>query len=1167
MDTDRNLLFGVLALHLDLVTGEQFARACMAWSARKHESLGAILVEQGLLTAEERADVERLLERKLQRNGGDVRASLAQAMGVRLVASLADLADDAVQRSLAALPAPGTARPGTETIDEVPGPGTRYTRIRIHASGGIGEVWLAQDAQLGRSVALKQLKSERAGEEAAQARLLNEARITGQLEHPGIVPVYELQRGEDGQPFYTMRFIKGRTLSEAVKAYHERRRAGKVSSLDLRELLQSFVAVCQIVAYAHSRQVLHRDLKGSNVVLGNYGEVVVLDWGLAKVIGGTTAPDAAGSVPPVDLSAGASREGTLQGQVLGTPAYMAPEQAEGRLDQLGPATDVYGLGAILYEILTGAPPFAGPDVREILRKVVSEDPLPPLKAVPGTPQALDAVCRKALAKEPTARYGSSAALARDVELYLADEPTSAYRESWTTRLARWERRHRRLVVSAVAVVLAAAVLVLTWSTVQLQRSSREEHDSLEMVQEQANRFLKEVGDDLLLNEPGMQPLRQSILLHVLDNYQKFLEKRPGNPQARKQMAVAKRQLGELYGQVGRMTEAGPLVEQAVKSYEALLREVPEDRDLRFGLAQARHALAGWQVQSGEPGEGKKEAERAIVILEGLKAEEPLNSSCLELLARSYDLRASATAHQGDPESGLADTQRVREILVAALHDADPDRPGDAPGGKITPWPGKGRDRWRCELMLARACANHGVLLYAAGRHVEAVQVLQEAITAYGLLLDLNPRSGQFRYGLALALLHFGRVQVELGRPGRAEAALREALTRMQHLARDDQFVPEYAATRRLAAGYLGEDLFRRGRTVAAAQLLREAEQQGEEAPAGPDKDSRLLTRHARLLHALGCLEGESGALAQGLDACHRADAKLKQAMHQTPGDRSLRSDWLENREVLARCGFQKGDITQDGWIAEQQAILTERRDLARRGPSSPRFQGGVAASAAVLAGLLLEAGRPVEALSCVEEMLPAHERLVRAGARAVGEALANGDVPPDPRQSRFLARVRPSVPEDLELPRLWAVLLARKGAALTRVGRAPEGVKAVRQAISITEGLLRGGRQVRCPPASVAVIWSFLAEELYWYEPCYLYDLAGHLALASTLPGDAGIADPGGQAIKALADYVATGFDNPYKLRNDPALEPLRNRDGFQKLIRDLEAKGQAGQKTSESVK
>src|SRR5262249_31416389 len=174
------------------------------------------------------------------------------------------------------------------------------------------------------------------------------------------------QRPGDGQFFYAMRFVKGRTLHDAIRDYHARRQAGTAGPLDLRELLTALVAVCNAVAYANSRGVLHRDLKPKNVALGDFGEVLVLDWGLARVLG---QGDGATSLAPVAVPRAAARAATLQGHVLGTPSYMAPEQAEGHNERLGRHTDVYGLGAILYEILTGEPPFTGPDTMSILLKV------------------------------------------------------------------------------------------------------------------------------------------------------------------------------------------------------------------------------------------------------------------------------------------------------------------------------------------------------------------------------------------------------------------------------------------------------------------------------------------------------------------------------------------------------------------------------------------------------------------------------------------------------------------------------------------------------------------------------------------------------------------------------------------------------------------------------
>jgi PAS domain S-box-containing protein len=410
MDTDRNLLFGVLALQAGLIDPGQFVEACTLWTTRKSGSLADVLIERGWLVPADQAHLDYLLERKVTKHG-DLRASLA-AIPDDVKRSLATVGDPEIQRSLAGGSLP--AQPQPATIDHVPEQVERYCRLHLHATGGIGRVWLAHDNDLGRDVALKELRPERAEHATHGARFLQEAQITSQLEHPGIIPVYELVRARDGQqPFYTMRFVKGRTLSAAARAYHDKRSAGQADALELPALLNAFVTVCNTVAYAHSRGVLHRDLKGQNVILGDFGEVVVLDWGLAKVVGRSEDESQAPSV--VLDAAGADSGYTVPGQALGTPAYMAPEQSAGRLDLIDRRTDVYGLGAILYEILTGAPPFTGPSTKEVLRKVCEEAPAPPRQLWPEVPPALESLCLRALAKRPADRPAAAADLAHEVQ--------------------------------------------------------------------------------------------------------------------------------------------------------------------------------------------------------------------------------------------------------------------------------------------------------------------------------------------------------------------------------------------------------------------------------------------------------------------------------------------------------------------------------------------------------------------------------------------------------------------------------------------------------------------------------------------------------------------------------------------------------------------------------
>ncbi len=313
---------------------------------------------------------------------------------------------------------------------------------------------MALDADLDREVALKEIQARHADHPESRARFLTEARVTGALEHPGIVPVYGLGVYSDGRPYYAMRFIKGDSLKDAIEAFHAPDRmgaSGSVRSLELRQLLGRFVDVCNAITYAHSRGVIHRDLKPANVMLGKFGETLVVDWGLAKVVG---QADVEATTASVLVSSGDSAL-TQAGQALGTPAFMSPEQAAGRLDRVGPASDTYSLGATLYCLLTGKTPFTDKDVGVVLAKVEKGDFKPPRQVNASLPPPLQAVCLKAMALKPQDRYSSPRELAEEIEHWLADEPVSAYREPLRVRAGRWARRHPAVVAGTAALVFTA----------------------------------------------------------------------------------------------------------------------------------------------------------------------------------------------------------------------------------------------------------------------------------------------------------------------------------------------------------------------------------------------------------------------------------------------------------------------------------------------------------------------------------------------------------------------------------------------------------------------------------------------------------------------------------------------------------------------------------------
>lgn len=381
--------------------------------------------------------------------------------------------------------------------------GFRFRILRPHAKGGLGEVFVAHDEELHREVALKEIQDRFADDPESRSRFVLEAEITGGLEHPGIVPVYGLGQYPDGRPFYAMRFIRGDSLKDAIDRYHQAEVPGRDAgerTLALRSLLGRFLDVCNAVAYAHSRGVLHRDLKPGNIMLGQYGETLVVDWGLSKPLDRLEGATRGGE-SPLKPASGSGVTPTQAGSTLGTPQYMSPEQAAGRLDLLGTATDVYSLGATLYSLLTGKPPFGDRDLGMVLHKVQKGDFIPPRKVNPAVPPALEAISLKAMELAPQDRYTSPRAMADDIEHWLADEPVSAWREPWTIRVRRWVRRHRTKVAATSAAVLVATVsfaigTILLTAAYERERKVKERERAakeLTLRQEEQAQFVHDVN--------------------------------------------------------------------------------------------------------------------------------------------------------------------------------------------------------------------------------------------------------------------------------------------------------------------------------------------------------------------------------------------------------------------------------------------------------------------------------------------------------------------------------------------------------------------------------------------------------------------------------------------------------------------------------------------------
>ncbi len=704
------------------------------------------------------------------------------------------------------------------------GPLRRYQWLDPVGRGGMAEVWRVRDLDLGRTLAVKVLRERLRGQPDFVRRFREEARITGQLQHPGIPPVHEVGTLPDGRPFFAMKLIKGRTLDELL-------RERPVPTSELSRFLGIFEQVAQTLAYAHSRGVIHRDLKPLNVMVGAFGEVQVMDWGLAKVL---RQPERAATVSQ-DATMAAGPDGatiinprgadTTAGSVLGTPAYMAPEQARGEVDSLDERCDVFGLGAILCEILTGQPPYT---LDNAFRQAEQGDVTAALDRLQACPADAELVhlARSCLAPLAAQRPRDAGQAARRIGSYQAlvqERLRTAEVEQARVEVKVREERKRR----SLAVTLAATLLVLLLASIggllkviaeqkradQARLQEQDSREAAERAHEQersARQRTRESLDDvtsgllerfLTRDHRNLDKSQQTFLKRLLEHYRTFAAEQGDDEPTLAGVAEAHLRLAQLYHKLGQLKDAETCCRESVQRYEKLAATGSDSAPYRKPLARAwtfLGSLLGWDNRLDESAAAFREALR---LLPEAKANDSDTDAVLDVAQARVGIAAiyvnSGKREQAEPILRAA-------IALLQQHQAS----------------GQGAIRLRRTLAHAHRVLTI-VLVHWKPRRAGAV--LRETIRLYEELHREALDEPQYRFDLAGSLIQAVRLDALMNEDRTATARNgQRAVELLAGLTHDFPAVPEYRSELATAYYVQASAAVRRGNWPEAAEHLRNA---------------------------------------------------------------------------------------------------------------------------------------------------------------------------------------------------------------------------------------------------------------------------------------------------------------------------------------------------------
>jgi serine/threonine-protein kinase len=993
--------------------------------------------------------------------------------------------------------------------------------------GGMGVVYRAKHIGLNREVALKMILAGSHASVQELARFRAEAEAVAQLQHPNIVQVYDIGEHE-GCPFFSLEFIDGGCLTDRIA--------------NMPQPPAEAAGITQVLAvameYAHQRGILHRDLKPANVLLALDGTPKITDFGLAKRLEGDSTH-------------------TRTGSIIGTPSYMAPEQAFGQNKEIGPAADIYALGAILYELLTGRPPFQGTTLLETVQMVRTAEPVPPSRLQPRLPRDLETICLTCLRKEPHKRYTNSGLLAEDLRRFLAREPIQARPTPLWERAAKWSRRRPAVAALIVVSSLAAATLMAGgWLFARQEAKRAEEARQLtELAQRneklavrrriEAERehawaeknfqqalaavdvMLTRVGEKRLAHEPRMERLRRDVLEQALHFYQGFLAAAEKDPTVRSETARAYRRVGDIEDMLGDYKASEREYRSAINLLQELAAKDPQNADLRAELAAAKNQLGIVLEATGRSREAQALLQDAIEIRSKLVTDFPAVAGYRRGLAGNLHnqglfLQTGNRLKEADLAYGKA-AHLFGELAAEFPKDAD------------------------YRLELARTLANRAALLESAGKPQEAEKAARQAVELQRQLVHDAPSNEDHRKELGRGCANLGVLLQRQGRWREAEAAYGEANDTFSKLANDFPQVPDYRHEMATNANNLVELFQACGRWADADREARRAQDLlGRLVAAFPDAPlhqqelARCLDRHGMVLAYMK-------RPAQAEKSWQQAIALQEELVARFPDQPVYRQELARSHENLGilLSGLNRLDDAERNY---QKAIgIIEA--LAKEHPQTASYRTEVTVYRSNLASLLTALGRWQDAQKSWQE-LAALQRQQLARSDSINARVGLGHT------LKTLAQLQAERHQLADAQRSLKEAIRHQRAAVEVDPTYRKDL--ARYYFALMDVVLQQGDHAEAAK---------LEQELEGSAVPQLQELprlAGLLSKCITLADDDTRVSPqkreelaasyGRRAVELLKQAVRAGYQDVAYLENSKELEPLRSREDCKKSLSEITA-------------